>query len=143
MDTPFAQCDHWLQLSDREQQILTRVPVPHHFTPVEEVSCSLQHGHAGRHLALGQSGGTPESGHYTAYWLHWTATTQGLVFVNGLDRACDVQGRSWREPETIDLVGCLLPDGHDGAHDWQIEWFYRELTPQMEEWVAAFEAEHS
>ena len=141
MNTPFEQCDHWLELSDRHQRILATLPRPHYYAPVEEIGCSLQHGHAGRHLALGQLGGVPDSGQVVTCWLYWTETHQGLMVDRDMRKTCGAEGRSWRDPDDPDLWSCAIPRGHDGAHDWQIEWFYRDLTTEAEEWITAYEAE--
>ncbi|WAE76832.1 hypothetical protein OUQ99_31480 (plasmid) [Streptomonospora nanhaiensis] len=145
MNTPYEQCDHWVVLDDRVKRMLTGVPQPHHFTPVDELSCSLQIGHEGQHYALGQSGGDPDADHqksYVAFWYHWGEAVQGMAFVKGDRNTCGAQGRSWRDPDDEEIWKCAIPPEHGGAHDWQIEYFTRELTPRMEEWVLAYEAQH-
>lgn len=142
MNTPFEQCDHWLILSDRHRAFLQHLPEPLHYAPVEEVSCSLQRGHPERHLAIGQAGGLDDDA-FRARWVHWSEQGTGVAFVKA-DTWCGQQGKSWR-PEDAEDPGplvCRMPREHGGAHDFQIEWFYRPVSPQMQQWIDRYEAEH-
>ena len=70
-----------------------------------ELECALEDGHAGTHVAWGQSQDyTSED--QTHWWLRWT----------------DSGGREWtHEPACPARRGeemCDLPDSHEGGHHW-------------------------
>ena len=99
-------CANPVTLTDAEWSFLDTLPDPM-FVVEWVLSCQLQRGHAGPHLANGQDSGTDE------WWLRWDDAGRETVCLP----PCPATGP---EPGSADERPCLLPDTHDGRHSYQL-----------------------
>ena len=108
MDCP-QPCRATAALSQQELDALDKLPQGANEINFTTLSCELEAGHAGPHLALGQNYGA------RARWLQWAHDWLDIAH----EDHCEAD-----RPLFGDIPGdrdmCLLPVGHSGAHSFEI-----------------------
>lgn len=104
-------CDGQAVLSQLELDVIDALPDGAHDT-ARELSCELEAGHPGPHVALAQAYGTPER----ARWLQWDDNDR-----NWLD--IEDSAHCLAEGPPLESIGenamCLLPATHPGRHTFE------------------------
>jgi hypothetical protein len=101
------RCTALTALTSAEFRALQALPPPlaHELEPI--LRCLLEADHRGEHMALGQTSGINGAD----WWLSWPVGDRQLQFLP----ICPATTEGDEEPET-----CLLPLGHEGAHDFEL-----------------------
>lgn len=117
-----AICESSVTLTAAEITYLERLPAPA-YAVEPELPCELQAGHAGPHLAVGQS---CEGEDGRAVWARWTspAAREWIAVAD----TCPAEDTS--DPEDLDSELCQLPEGHVGAHSFEMDSPGRDPSPQ-------------
>ena len=105
-------CDRQAVLSQPELDIIDALPDGAHETG-RELSCELEAGHPGPHLALAQAYGDPER----SRWLQWEDKGRGWLDIEDTAH-CDAEGPSM-EGIGGENAMCLLPGTHPGRHSFE------------------------
>ena len=109
-------CAGTSDLSQQEATMLDGLPNAAHDIDVTALTCELQAGHVGPHLALGQSYGPQDE---LNRWLRWAGEGQRDWVDIGEDDMCAADGPPLPDvPGELDM--CLLPAAHPGAHSFDL-----------------------
>jgi hypothetical protein len=111
---PLKACAVQEPVSRRELDILGALPDAAHQVNFTVLSCELETGHAGAHLALGQAYGPRER------WLQWKSNGQHDWLDIADDEHCIAEGAPVFEDGPEDPQLCLFPDDHPGGHSFEI-----------------------
>ena len=107
------RCREQEDLSPQELHVLEMLPAAANEIDFTVLSCELEAGHAGPHLALGQMYGARER------WLQWVRGERHEWLGIAGDEHCDAKG-----PPVSDIPGdvelCLLPAAHPGRHSFEL-----------------------
>jgi hypothetical protein len=109
----FQGCPEQEHLSQRERLVLNTLPSAANEINFMVLSCELEAGHSGPHLAVGQMYGD------RARWLRWVPGERREWLDMAGNEHCDVKG-----PPASDIPNdwelCLLPAAHPGRHSFEI-----------------------
>jgi hypothetical protein len=106
-------CREQASLSQQELHVLDTLPGAANEIDFTVLSCDLEAGHAGTHLALGQMYGE------RARWLQWVPGALHEWLDIAGNEHCDAHGPPASDiPNDAEL--CLLPAAHPGRHSFEI-----------------------
>jgi hypothetical protein len=104
-------CETVVALTDEEFERLEAMPDRGYGTE-RKPGCELQRGHPGAHCAVGQ-----DAGDDVAWWLLWEGD-EAAVAPDRLKFLTYCPAETGPPHEDL----CTLPEGHWGAHGFELEW---------------------